>query len=511
MPNVRRQPLVALLFATLASLGACDEVVDVPCDAASDAADTDGGTGCGEAVSVCNAPPCAPGFSADLSACCAACSPGDYCAGDDAPATQCDAGTWDDDHNPATPCVPHTECVDGAVTQVGTPTQDAHCANWRTQFGTDATDDIIRVLVDDTDHIYAVGGTRGSFRGHYNTQGTPDITLTKLSPSGEILWHQQYESLAPVIPHDAVIAPNGDIYIGGSVDGSLPGHTGIGGTDALLIRLTPDGEVVWMRFWGTEFDDAVSGLAFDETGALYAAGIVKLIEDWTWAGAGFIRRLDPDTGEETWTHQFQDNDRDACLAIDVGPDGNIYCAGYTVTRTYGDSSRWFDGLIVAVSPAGEQVRRIEFGNSDVTEQFTAILVEETLIHVGGFLFAAGPWGASDTLFHQWGMEDETPISRREWNQGAFEQAKFITRINGQLYAAGSGRPREQNLWTGFIYRVGANEASDALVTSPLASDFDEVWHLAPHGANGMLIGGAVHVGVAGDVGINDMVVQRIAL
>jgi alpha-tubulin suppressor-like RCC1 family protein len=70
----------------------------------------------------------APG-TATSPAICAACEPGTYCAGDTTPAAACGPSTWDNDGNPATPCVEKTPCAPGTfVSSEGTTTADRLCA-----------------------------------------------------------------------------------------------------------------------------------------------------------------------------------------------------------------------------------------------------------------------------------------------------------------------------------------------------------------------------------------------
>ncbi len=59
---------------------------------------------------------------------CEACEAGSYCAGGDNAAEPCAADTWDDDENPATPCVARSICSAGYfVTDPGGLTEDRSC------------------------------------------------------------------------------------------------------------------------------------------------------------------------------------------------------------------------------------------------------------------------------------------------------------------------------------------------------------------------------------------------
>jgi hypothetical protein len=77
---------------------------------------------------------CAPGTvetspaTQSSPAVCAACAAGSYCAGGQADEVACSASTWDDDRDPATPCVSKTTCVAGQyVMSAGNTTTDRTC------------------------------------------------------------------------------------------------------------------------------------------------------------------------------------------------------------------------------------------------------------------------------------------------------------------------------------------------------------------------------------------------
>lgn len=87
----------------------------------------------GETTETSNAASCTPFGACPAGTAgeeCAPCDAGQYCAGDDAPALACAAGTWDHDADPATPCADWTECVAGErESEAGSTTQDRGCVD----------------------------------------------------------------------------------------------------------------------------------------------------------------------------------------------------------------------------------------------------------------------------------------------------------------------------------------------------------------------------------------------
>ena len=73
---------------------------------------------------------CPPGSERAASGECKACDPGHYCAGGDAAAQACAAGTFDDDLDATTPCAPAETCGSGQfVKTASTPISDRTCSS----------------------------------------------------------------------------------------------------------------------------------------------------------------------------------------------------------------------------------------------------------------------------------------------------------------------------------------------------------------------------------------------
>lgn len=87
----------------------------------------------GESSTVMNAGECSgesdcPPGSFKFDAECEPCHPGSYCSGKTDSEQTCEAGTWDDDMDPGTPCVVTTTCAAGQfVQEPATPTKDQTC------------------------------------------------------------------------------------------------------------------------------------------------------------------------------------------------------------------------------------------------------------------------------------------------------------------------------------------------------------------------------------------------
>ncbi|PKN47141.1 MAG: hypothetical protein CVU59_03880 [Deltaproteobacteria bacterium HGW-Deltaproteobacteria-17] len=128
------------------------------------------------------------------------------------------------------------------------------------QYNTSYAHDLV---VDEADNRYIVGQT---------TSTTPDAILIKMLPSGGTTWSRTLGSTASDIGRKIVRDGAGNLYIAGTTAGSLGGQTHRGGDDIFLAKYSPDGDLLWVRMWGTSSTDRQTGLALSSDGFLYISG-----------------------------------------------------------------------------------------------------------------------------------------------------------------------------------------------------------------------------------------------
>jgi len=141
---------------------------------------------------------------------------------------------------------------------------------------------------------------------------------------------------------------NGYVYVGGGFQGAVdfdPGEGIVwgyssGGSDAFLSKLSSDGNLLWVKVWGHwEGNEAVQGIAFDNSGNIYTTGYFNGAVDFD-PGNGteyhtsngyediFISKFNSQGDHQwaqTWGNQYN-YDRGLAVATD-GYD-SIYTVGY---------------------------------------------------------------------------------------------------------------------------------------------------------------------------------------
>ncbi len=198
---------------------------------------------------------------------------------------------------------------------------------WYRQWGTDGAEDARSIAVGPQGDLFVTGGTAGDLAGH-GSAGKMDLFLTKLDPTGAVVWHRQFGTVESEVGMKLLVDGQGRIYLGGSSGGEFAGPQA-GQGDAILLRLTPDGELVWKRQFGTARWDGIHGLALTTDGRIVAGGC----QNWDQCQA-FLREFDAD-GNEVWQTKVATDQIICGTQIGLDARGNIYQVGGTHGPAFG--------------------------------------------------------------------------------------------------------------------------------------------------------------------------------
>jgi hypothetical protein len=154
----------------------------------------------------------------------------------------------------------------------------------------------------------------------------------------------------------------GNTYCAGGVYGDL-GETSGGGRDAFVMKVDPDGAVLWVKqlgatsivpFGSSAQDDICHGVALDDSGSVYCAGETSSNLGQNNAGGSdaFIAKLSATDGTIQWVQQFgsvtpfgiDKSGMDRCNSLAIFLDNNpantagdfLYCAGDTSSPDFGE-------------------------------------------------------------------------------------------------------------------------------------------------------------------------------
>lgn len=202
---------------------------------------------------------------------------------------------------------------------------------WTRQFGTNSHDAGHGVAVNANGDVYVAGYTQGTLPGQTFSEQT-DGFIRKYDQTGNVLWTRQFGSNDWEFIYAAALDPAGNIYVAGQTHGVLAGQSSQGGTDAFVGKYSPDGNNLWLRQFGPEGPDGVLGIASLDPDYVFVAGQTSgTFSDQNSAGGSdaFVGKYDA-SGGQLWVRQFGSNATDSAYGgVASDPDGNIYVVGYT--------------------------------------------------------------------------------------------------------------------------------------------------------------------------------------
>jgi len=194
-------------------------------------------------------------------------------------------------------------------------------------------------------------------------------------------------------------APDGSVYaVGftGSTDGTFPAtHGGI--CDAVAIKFTSDGILEWAKTFGGSQDDAFRSVAVNADGSIIAVGYTSSSDGdfGTTEGLGdaLIVKISSN-GDIVWSDTFGGSEDDQFNSVAITKTGDIFAVGYT-RSTDGDfpsshtgpidvfGQQPSDAIVVKVAADGHPMwTRTYGGSSDDMFNAVAITADNGIVVVG---------------------------------------------------------------------------------------------------------------------------------
>ncbi len=169
--------------------------------------------------------------------------------------------------------------------------------------------------------------------------GSDDMFVAAFSSKGEPQWLWTAGGIDSDGANAVAPAPDGGWFVGGSFNrvGTF-GKTDLtsrGGTDAMLIKLAPSGDLEWVKQFGGAYNDTILHLAVDARGSVYVQGHFKDKADWgggpLTAGGGsdndvVLAKYDAN-GDHVWSKRFGNAFNDVAGGLTVDPAGNVTMVG----------------------------------------------------------------------------------------------------------------------------------------------------------------------------------------
>ncbi len=109
------------------------------------------------------------------------------------------------------------------------------------------------------------------------SRGIGDIFVMKFSKTGSLLWSHQYGSTGDDNTYDVDVDQEGSMvlngYFAGTVDFDGIALTSKGSQDQFVVKMSPDGKVLWAKNFGGSSGDGGNEVAVGDDGSIYAAAM----------------------------------------------------------------------------------------------------------------------------------------------------------------------------------------------------------------------------------------------
>jgi hypothetical protein len=164
--------------------------------------------------------------------------------------------------------------------------------------------------------------------------------LLRLDSSGNILWQYRYSAGADGRVDDVLQTSDGGFIISGWTKAF-----GAGETDCWILKIRTDGSIEWQRAFGGSRLDALNSIQETDDGGFIAAGTTTSFG--AGSSDGHVTKLSA-SGEVEWQRTFGGTNQDELHDIQKTSEGGFIVAGCTTSFGIGEE----DALVITLDSSG---------------------------------------------------------------------------------------------------------------------------------------------------------------
>ncbi len=269
---------------------------------------------------------------------------------------------------------------------------------WEKTFGGSSMETAKMICPTSDGGMIFVGTTQSNDGDVENNHGLIDIYVMKINDSGDIIWSNTIggkfkdESTAIVPTHD------GDyMVVGSSISNDGDIEANIGEFDAIVIKLSQDGEIKWIKNYGGLSNDYGYNIIQTKDGNFLIVGAEDCsnVEENEDLDALFIK-INPE-GEVLWKKTYHNRLSDLIMSVKELPEGGFIAFGTTnrvsseffalpskdfcTWKNRDDNSNFF---IIKLDEQGEEIWRKSYGGSESDVGAAIICTSDNGFLVSGF-------------------------------------------------------------------------------------------------------------------------------
>ena len=212
----------------------------------------------------------------------------------------------------------------------------------------------LNIVIDAKDNLYLTGVYSGEMDFNpapdesfvLSTNSNYGLFLVKLSSEMDFIWAVSIGENSGYIEADITLDAQQNIYLGGVFNATVDVDptedqfelVPVGSSDIFMMKLGPEGDLIWAKSMGSNRNDALLELTYDSaTKSLISTGYFRehigkssfeeeigISSNGSWDV--FIQKTNL-SGEVIWTKAFGGPDWDTGYSLTTDDNGNIYTAG----------------------------------------------------------------------------------------------------------------------------------------------------------------------------------------
>ncbi len=210
--------------------------------------------------------------------------------------------------------------------------------------------------------------------------GYSDVYVIKLSKNGDVVWQKTYGGNYDDIANDIQLTSDGSYIIAGeSSSTDIPGTVNHGGAyDSYILKINSDGDVIWQQLYGTIEDDRAFSICLTTGGGYMFTG-------WQTPNDIPVTRLDANGGL-IWRKMYGGSEPELSWHITQASDGGYIIAGesYSTDIVGTINHGTWDAYLFEVDINGEVAWQRLYGGSSVDKAYD---IKQTFD--GGYIIAGG--------------------------------------------------------------------------------------------------------------------------
>lgn len=340
---------------------------------------------------------------------------------------------------------------------------------WTRCLGGKGNDRAYSIITDDKGNVLVTGYFEDRLivneSKKVTASGGKEVFILKFTSKGEVVWLKSLDGPGFDVGLDLSVTPEGNLYTSGwfqneihyKTKGAANTLSAKGGFDFYVMKLNPDGGLIWAKSFGSKGYDGAVAVTADSTSAVYITGAFAGTTDFDPGATTFRLKAEGDSdafvlklassGSFEWAQAVGGKSREGSNAITLDKKGNVYTTGYFTDTLLLDKAQIAaeggnDIFIQKLNSKGD-LKWVKRLGGDGQDRGYGITSHDSSVWITGWINSKEPDNKENSTHTQLettvvqelalnGKFKETALLRSDQNNRGYD----ITNQNGCLYLTG---------------------------------------------------------------------------